>query len=119
MKWFEPTADQIAEWQRWLAARPSHVRVVAERFDPWTLYRLTTTGQRVSFTGCHEGARNCGEADVDPMRVTVAVHAEHPVLGEVSARNVFGIDPDSLVPWTTADEPADALPSSFGEERFE
>ena len=117
MRWMEPAVEQIAAWQQWVAERPEHVRVIATRFDPWTLYRLTTTGQRCSLTGFHEGVKNCDETDVDPLRVTACIHAEHPVLGVMSARNVFGIDPDKLVPWTEADEPAQSLTSTFAEEQ--
>ena len=127
MKWYEPDAAKHAAWKAWLAERPPHVRAVAERFNPWTLYKLTTTGQRCSIIGFHEvdvekakqpSPSGCGVAAVP---VTAYIHAEHPVLGAISARNVFGIDPDELVEWTQADE-TDAgehvMPSDFGEERI-
>lgn len=110
--WFKPTDKQIAEWKRWLDERPSHVRAVAERFNPWTLYRLTTTGQRCSVIGFHE--------TTDPSKpVTAYIHAENPTLGRATARNVFGIDPATLVPWTNGDEPPHAFESAFGEQRFD
>lgn len=126
MKWANPTPETCEAWRAWLAERPEHVRAVAERFDPWTLYRLTTTGQRCSIIGFHEvdveaakqkGPDGCGVAAVP---VTAYIHVEHPQLGEISSHNVFGIDPDELVPWTEADEPAaDMLtPSTFGEDRW-
>lgn len=37
-------------------------------------------------------------------RVTARVYVEHPGLGEISGRQVFGIDPDDLTPWIDADE---------------
>jgi hypothetical protein len=110
MKWFQPTAEQLVAWDAWLADRPEHVRAIAERFNPWTLYRLTTTGQRCSVIGFHETS--------GPIAVTAYIRAENPVLGELSARNVFGIDPDTLVPWTDADEVHAPLPSTFGDERW-
>src|SRR5262245_33747881 len=97
MNWNEPTDEQLAGWVAWVAERPNHVRAIAERFDPWTMYRLTTTGQRCRLIGFHETS---GE-----IPVTVYVYVEHPLLGEVTGRNVFGIDPATVVPWTEADEP--------------
>ena len=125
MKWCNPTPEQLREWDRWVADRPEHVRSVAERFNPWTLYRLTTTGQRCSVIGFHEvdvekakqsDPSGCGIA---PVPVTAYIHAENPTLGEITGVNVFGIDPDNLVPWTEADEPAGVrMASSFGTERW-
>lgn len=92
MKWYEPTEEQRAAWQAWVAERPESVRAIAERFTPWTLYRLTTTGQRCSVLAFSEGG-------------TVRIQAEHPALGEISATQVFGIDPTELVEWTEADAP--------------
>jgi len=93
MRWYEPTEDQAAEWNAWIAERPECVRRIAERFEPWVLYRLTTTGQRCSVLAFAENG-------------TVRIQAEHPALGEISAVEVFGIEPETLVPWTEADEPA-------------
>jgi hypothetical protein len=47
-KWFTPTAEQEASYAAWVAERPPAVRVIAERFTPWELYRLKTTNQRVT-----------------------------------------------------------------------
>ena len=102
MRWYEPTDEQTAIWREWLAGRPESVRGVAERFRPWMLYRLTTTGQRCSVIAFAEDG-------------TIRIQAEHPALGEISAVEVFGIDPETLVPWTYADEPKHApmTPSIF------
>jgi hypothetical protein len=90
-KWTdEVTDDMHAAWQEWLDERPPHVRVVAEKFNPWDMYRLTTTGQRVRILGFHET-----EGD----DVGVYIYAEHESLGPISGRNVFGIDPTTLVAW--------------------
>jgi hypothetical protein len=96
MMWTEPTDENRAAWAQWLDERPGHVRAVAERFDPWTMYRLTTTGQRCQVIGFHE-------ADGD-IPVTVYIYAEHRILGPITGVNVFGIDPADVVPWTEADE---------------
>lgn len=96
----EPTTEMNDAVAQWLAERPPAVRAVAERFNPWQVYRLRTTGQACRFVGCDVGARNCGEIMVDADRVTVRVNAQHPVLGPVlTGRQVFGIDPDDLEPW--------------------
>jgi len=97
MRWTNPTDAQRAEFAAWIAERPDHVRAVAERFDPWTMYRLTTTGQRCRVIGFHESE--------GPTPVTLYIYAEHPTLGEITGRNVFGIEPETVVPWTEADEP--------------
>ncbi len=121
MKWFEPTEEQVVAWREWLDGRPDYVRQVAQRFDPWTMYRLTSTGQRCAFRGCDVGALTCSQSRCpdDACRlpaghegahaaignVTVRIYAEHPDLGEISAVEVFGIGADELTPWP--DEPGD------------
>lgn len=118
----EPDDEQQELWRAWLAGRPANVRAVAERFDPWPMYRLAETGQRCRFTGIDTGAIPCGrtrcsetcalpsrhDGEHDPIGlITARIYAEHPTLGAITATHVFGIDPDSLVPWTEAD---DAMP---------
>lgn len=100
MNWDEPNDEQRAMFATWVAERPPHVRAIAERFDPWTMYRLVSTGQRCRVIGYH------ADEDDDPrQRVTVRVYVENPGLGPLTGRNVFGIDHDDIVPWTDADEP--------------
>ncbi len=94
-----PTDAQKTMLAEWLAERPPNVRAVAERFDPWQVYRLTTTGQAVQFMGCDVGARNCGDTAVDVDRVTARVYAQHPISGPISGVEVFGIDPGEIEPW--------------------
>lgn len=98
IRWNEPTEEQRTEFEAWRDARPEHVRAVAKKFDPWTMYRLTTTGQRCRVIGFHETSGD--------IPVTVYIYAENPVLGEITGVNVFGIDPATVVPWTEGDEPA-------------
>lgn len=43
---FEPAQEQIDGYAEWVAERPSHVRTVAEKFTPWTLYKMKSTGHR-------------------------------------------------------------------------
>lgn len=84
MKYVEPTEEQLALWKEWLAERPEEVRKVAERFDPWTLYRMKSTGQRVTLLAVGEDGT-----------VRVNVTGEFNLLSH--ERAVFGIDPDDLV----------------------
>ena len=40
VRWFTPTTDARDAWVAWVTERPACVRKVAERFPPWTLWRL-------------------------------------------------------------------------------
>lgn len=83
MKYMEPTAAQLRGWKRWVSKLPAHVRVVAGRFDPWTLYRLKTTGDRVTVYSFSDDAT-----------VTVIVSGRwNKVMFE---RQVFGIPAELL-----------------------
>lgn len=88
MRYATPTVDELAEWQTWLAERPANVRVVAERFDPWTLYRMKSTKRRVVIVAFDEGA-NDGK-----VTLKVGVYGEFNFV--VMERVVFGVDPDDL-----------------------
>ena len=82
-KLMEPSAEQLAEWDAWVAERPPSVRAVAERFNPWTVYRFKDTGQRCTILAFGEDGT-----------VRVAVTS---VLNFVTfEREVFGVDPDNL-----------------------
>jgi hypothetical protein len=84
-RYIEPTETQQAGWRQWVAERPHAVRVIAERFDPWTLYRLKTTDQRVTLLSISENGT-----------VSVAVSGEFNFV--THERRVFGINPDDLEP---------------------
>jgi len=82
---FEPTKAQLAHWRKWVKSRPPAVRAVAERFDPWSLYRLKSSGHRVtiySFSG--DG--------------TLTVNVTGQFNAVMFDRQVFGIAPDDLEP---------------------
>lgn len=81
----EPTAEEQANWDTWVASRPPHVRAIAERFDPWSLYRLKSTGHRVYLKAINENGT-----------VRVDVSGEYNIVA--FSRSVFGIDPDDLEP---------------------
>jgi len=81
----EPTQAQVEEWKAWVAERPEVVREIAERLEPWSLYRLKTTDQRVTLYSISEDGT-----------VTVDVTGQFNRL--LFERRVFGIDPDDLEP---------------------
>jgi hypothetical protein len=86
---FDPSPEQEAGWQEWLSERPPHVRLVAEKFPPWELFRLKDSGHRVTIHGFHENGD-------ESLSMTVHVlGAYNYVLFE---RTVFGIFPDDLEP---------------------
>ena len=90
MNHFEPTQEQIDGYAEWVAQRPESIRKVIDdlKLTPWTLYKLKTTGQRVTV-----GAFS--EPEVGG-KVTCIIS----VLGEFNLvcheRSVFGIDPYDL-----------------------
>lgn len=98
----EPTPEEEAEHRAWVAERPAHVRAVAERFDPWSLYRLKSTGHRVVL-------RSFGEGEGDSVTLRVAILAEFNAVA--FEREVFGIDPADLEPCEAPgpDEPVGAV----------
>lgn len=98
----EPTAQQEAEWNDWVASRPECVRKVAERFEPWSLYRMKGTGRRVTLY-------SFGEEKNGTVTLTVYVQGEYNLV--TFERRVFGINPDDLEPCDlpTGDEPTGAL----------
>jgi hypothetical protein len=81
----EPTADQISAWEAWRAERPQVIRdaIAKHGLDPWTLYRLTSTNQRVYLVSLFEDGT-----------VKVGVSGEFNLL--THERDVFGIDPAEL-----------------------
>ncbi len=89
MRYKEPTPAELAAFQEWLAQRPPNIRAVAERFDPWSLYRMRPNGERVTVASFSEG---------DDGRVTLTVG----VTGEFNLvpfdKSVFGVSPDNLEP---------------------
>ncbi len=91
----DPTPDELAEWEAWVSTRPADIRAVAERWNPWTLYRLKSTGQFVTILSYQEG--NHGEGD--PMFHDVTLNINVDARWNWAAfpgRNVFGVKPDDL-----------------------
>ena len=85
--WYEPTDEQLATYAEWLDERPPHVREVAERFPPWKLFRMESSGHRVTVHSFDE-------------RIDGTVTLKVNVTGDYNfvafERRVFGIDPEDL-----------------------
>jgi hypothetical protein len=85
---FEPRREQIEGWKEFVGSRPPAVRAIAERFEPWRLYRMKSTGHRVTV---HSFSEPDGVG-----RVTLTVN----VLGTFNLvefeRQVFGVEPEDL-----------------------
>lgn len=94
-RYVEPTLEQQAAWQEWMASRPAVVKAIAERFDPWSLYKLKPTRQRVTLAAINEDGT---------LRVNVSAEFNFVLF----ARSVFGINPDDLESCELPD-PGDAL----------
>lgn len=87
MRYVEPTPEQIQGWDAWVSERPDNVRKIACQFDPWTLYRLKTTGQRVTIGAFDEEGGG---------KVSVRVNVSGEFNFVTFERSVFGIDPSDL-----------------------
>ncbi len=85
-KIYEPTEDMQATWQEFLASRPDSVRLVAQRFTPWTLYKLKG-GHRVI-------VRSFDEHVDGTVTLTVNVTGDFNLVA--FDRSVFGVDPNEL-----------------------
>jgi hypothetical protein len=98
--YYEPTEEQRTAWDAWLEVRPPIVRAVAERFPPWSLWRLDLTGEDGKPTGRFQRVYVLSYDETDdpkrPITLTIAV------VGRFNAvafeRSVFGIDPADLTP---------------------
>ncbi len=85
-----PTAEQRASWAAWLAQLPEHVRAVAAKLNPWTLYRLKSSGHRVVL-------HSLGDDDADsskPILLTVNVLGKFNFVS--FERRVTGVVPEDL-----------------------
>lgn len=89
MRFTQPTPEQERLWQEWLNEPGREaIREVASRFNPWTLYRLKTTGQRVyilSFSDPGEDGK---------VRCRIGVSGEFNLI--TFERDVFGVDTGDL-----------------------
>lgn len=95
---FEPNKVQLIGYAKWCKTRPYAVRKLAERFPPWELLRMKSTGQRVFVAGINEDGT-----------VSVVVSGDYNLT--LHDRHVFGINPDDLEPCELPhpDEPVGAM----------
>lgn len=116
MRYKQPTPEQEQLWKEWIAERPKSLHAVAQRFDPWTLYRMKSTGQRVFLMALSEPGpvkcdwckgtggpvppgddpcNNCsGSGKVEKFTCRVGVSGEFNLV--THERAVFGVDVDDL-----------------------
>ena len=96
---FEPTESQQREWAKWVSKRPPKVRAVAERFTPWTLYRMKTGSRSRVYI------HSFGEYEDGSVSLTVNVTGQFNLVS--FDRTVFGIKPEELeeCDLPSADEP--------------
>lgn len=87
MNYYEPTDEQQKGWEKFLESRPAHVRAVAEKFQPWTLYRMKSTGHRVTIASFSENTDGS---------VTLVVNVTGQFNLVFFERAVFGIPPEDL-----------------------
>lgn len=77
------TDEQHREWEEWVESRPPAVQDIARRLPPNRLYRLGTTGHRVTIFSYNEDG-------------TVKVNVTGQYNWVTFNRTVFGINPDDL-----------------------
>lgn len=75
------------EWAAWLASEPQSIRDLAARYPPDRLYRMTSTGQRVTLLSYSEDG-TC-RVDIDPVH--------NPERLMLIPLEVFGVDLADLV----------------------
>lgn len=80
-----PSKEHLAEWAEFVANLPPYIRAVAERVNPFTLYRMKSTGQRVLVHSYQE---------TQPPTITVAILGQYNL--QLHDAAVFGIDPYDL-----------------------
>jgi len=85
---FDPSPSQVESWNTWVQARPAAVKEVASKIVPWKLYRMTSTGQRVTVVSFDEHKDG---------HVTCRVQVGGEFNRVAFEREVFGIDPEDLV----------------------
>jgi len=84
----EPTKKEQKEWDKWVKSRPDNVRAIAERFDPWSLYKMKT-GQRCTLY-------SFGEQEDGSVTLSVNITGQFNFTD--FDRCVFGVYPDDLEP---------------------
>jgi hypothetical protein len=101
---FEPTDQQKSDWNEWVRNRPDKIREIAEKVFPWKLYRLKSSGHRVTVYSIDEPA----DTNVEPTLKVIVSGDYNKVLFE---RTVFGIKLEDLeeCDLPSPDEPVGSL----------
>lgn len=87
MRVIEPTEEELIAYRQWVDTRPLAVRILAQRFDPWSLYRFKPSGHRVTVLSFDERIDGT-------VTLTVLVSGQYNAV--LFERNVFGVRPDDL-----------------------
>lgn len=84
----EPSKADENAWKKWLDSRSATVRAVAERFDPWSLYKMKSEHRCtiISFGEEKDGGIS--------LRVLITGQFNRIMFD----RQVFGVSPDDLEP---------------------
>jgi len=85
---WEPSDVQKTDWENWVKSRPDCVRKIAENLYPWKLYRLKTSGHRVTVYSIDEPK--------DDSKPTLKVNVSGQFNTVLFERTVFGIKPEDL-----------------------
>lgn len=97
---------QQPEWDEWLAERPAAIRALANQFPPNKLYRLKSSGHRVTIVSYEEHKNGT---------VGFKVHVSPEFNFVIFERVVFGIPADGLeeCDLPSTDEPVGDLESAL------
>lgn len=92
-RYMEPTAEQVASWNEWVATRPKVIQELAERFGPWTMFRYLPTNHRCYVLGYSEHVN--GDGTPAPPTMMIVISGRHNLID--FGRRVFGVKPEDLV----------------------
>ena len=82
---FEPPQEQVDSFNAWADSLPEPAHANAKKFPPWELFRMKSTGQRVTLNGCNDNG-------------TISVTVSGKYNAVLAERIVFGVDPADLEP---------------------
>lgn len=94
----EPTKEQLAAWEEWLADRPPVIQDLARRFPPWAWFRLKDEPARLYV---YHAVAFFEDGTLRMAKYSVAT-------GE-GIIQVFGIKPDDLEPCGSPDEEREGM----------
>lgn len=91
---YQMTEEQQKEWNDWVETRPEVVKKIAKKIFPNRLYRMSSSGHRCTLYSISEDGT-----------VTVNITGEYNRI--LFGRQVFGVDPDTLVECDLPDKDED------------